>query len=111
MVLNEHIKNEIVRRITEKCNVDNIILFGSYANGNPNKYSDIDLLIILNQQGFLKSFREKIQKKGIISSALLDLMKKYPIDLLVYTKDEWKKLLAINSQFHKDINNSGIKLI
>jgi len=47
MALNEYIKNEIVRKITEKCNVDNIILFGSYANGNPDEYSDIDLLIIL----------------------------------------------------------------
>ena len=34
--------------ITKNMNVDLIILFGSYAKGNPHKYSDIDLAVISN---------------------------------------------------------------
>lgn len=35
-----------VKSITNAINVDLIILFGSYAKGNPHEYSDIDLAII-----------------------------------------------------------------
>ncbi|MBI1859275.1 MAG: nucleotidyltransferase domain-containing protein [Candidatus Melainabacteria bacterium] len=35
-----------VKSITEVMDVDLIILFGSYARGNPHEYSDIDLAVI-----------------------------------------------------------------
>jgi len=38
--------NDIVLRIANKFNPEQIILFGSYAKGTQNKGSDIDLLII-----------------------------------------------------------------
>lgn len=43
--LNEKLKHYI-DCITSAFNVDMIILFGSYANGTPHKYSDIDLAVI-----------------------------------------------------------------
>ena len=38
--------NHYVKSITSVMNVDLIILFGSYAKGNPHEYSDIDLAIV-----------------------------------------------------------------
>lgn len=45
---------EITQRIVEELNPEEIILFGSYAWGTPNKYSDLDLCVILpdNTPGF-----------------------------------------------------------
>lgn len=45
MNLNEKL-NHYVKSITSVMDVDLIILFGSYARGNPHEYSDIDLAVI-----------------------------------------------------------------
>ena len=39
----------LVDKILEKLKIKKIILFGSYAYGNPNDESDIDLCIIINE--------------------------------------------------------------
>lgn len=38
--------NTYVSSLTRALQVDKIILFGSYANGKPHKYSDIDIALI-----------------------------------------------------------------
>ena len=38
--------NHYIRSITNVMDVDLIILFGSYAKGNPHEYSDIDLAVV-----------------------------------------------------------------
>jgi predicted nucleotidyltransferase len=45
MVLNEPLKNEIIKRL-QKINPAMLFLFGSFASGKPTKDGDIDLLII-----------------------------------------------------------------
>ena len=42
--------NQLVYLIVEIADPDKIILFGSYAYGNPNEKSDLDLLVIRNDQ-------------------------------------------------------------
>lgn len=105
------IKKELVSRITSQFPVSNIILFGSYAYGKPNEDSDLDLLIVLNKKGMHKTFSERIEQKVKIISALQDLMIKVPMDLLVYTKEEWKRICEINSSFSNLILKQGIQLI
>jgi predicted nucleotidyltransferase len=46
--LSPSLKQEIVRRIRATAEPEKIILFGSYARGQGNKDSDLDLFIILN---------------------------------------------------------------
>jgi uncharacterized protein len=73
--------NEVVARIADKFNPDKIILFGSYASGNPNKDSDLDLLIIQDTD-------LPMHKRGLdIRLSLIGTM--IPIDVLVYTKTEF----------------------
>jgi len=38
--------NQLVDLVVEETDPDKIILFGSYAYGNPNDKSDLDLLVI-----------------------------------------------------------------
>ena len=43
---------QFVNLVAEIVDPDRIILFGSYAYGNPNEKSDIDLLVIKNGKDF-----------------------------------------------------------
>ena len=42
---------EVARQIVERFQPEKIILFGSYANGQPTGDSDVDLLVILPFEG------------------------------------------------------------
>jgi uncharacterized protein len=87
-----------------------IILFGSYAYGHPEKNSDIDLLIILNEEYLSdKSKTLKITKLKI-SKALYEINTDYPIDLILYTTLNYSKFLDKGSIFSKEIRQKGIVL-
>jgi predicted nucleotidyltransferase len=81
--------NQIVATIVKSVHPDKVILFGSYANGNPGEDSDLDLLVIKDmpqkriQRG--REIRKYLRGAGI------------PIDLLVYTPreiEEWQETKA-----------------
>jgi predicted nucleotidyltransferase len=75
--------NELVNRIAAKFNPDKIILFGSYAAGNANHDSDLDLLIIKDTD--LPPHRRSFDiQKALIGSMI-------PMDILVYTNKEFEQ--------------------
>jgi predicted nucleotidyltransferase len=75
--------NDIVNRIAIRFNPDKIILFGSYATGNPNNDSDLDLLII--QDTDLPRHKRSFDiQKSLIGSMV-------PMDILVYTRNEFEQ--------------------
>ena len=86
--------NDIVSRIAAGFNPDKIILFGSYAAGNPNNDSDLDLLII--QETDLPRHKRSFDiQKALIGS-------KIPMDIIVFTQKEFdqeqnEKFSFINS--------------
>ena len=43
-----NIINHYVSKLKQKINIEQIILYGSYAKGNANEWSDIDLYIVSN---------------------------------------------------------------
>lgn len=89
--------NDIVNTIAVRFNPDKIILFGSYANGNPNNSSDLDLLIVkdTDQPRHKRSFEFQ---KALIGTMI-------PLDILVYTKKEFE----IEKDEKKSFLNSVIK--
>ncbi|MFA5813992.1 MAG: nucleotidyltransferase domain-containing protein [Bacteroidales bacterium] len=70
-------------RIATKFNPDKILLFGSYAAGNPNNDSDIDLLIITDTD------LPRHKRSFDIQKYLIGLM--IPMDILVYTNNEFEQ--------------------
>jgi uncharacterized protein len=50
MVDQKHI-DELTERIAREFHPERIILFGSYAYGQPGPYSDVDLLVVLPFEG------------------------------------------------------------
>lgn len=107
-MLDENIKDKIISRISSNIKYKKIILFGSWAKGNAHEDSDIDLVVILEENGFSKNFKEKMAKRKRVGSLFYDIKKKIPMDILVYTNDEWDKLNELNSSFIKELNETGI---
>ncbi len=84
-----------------------VILFGSYAYGQPHEDSDIDILFVNNEESY-KNFEERIAIKTQLLKSLRAIGK--PIDVLAYTKKEWNELIAKNSSFVREINKRGVLL-
>jgi predicted nucleotidyltransferase len=78
----QEIIQEMVRRIVEKFDPVQIILFGSYARGTAGPDSDVDLLVVIPVEG------SKMDKSVEIRLALreMDLAK----DIIVVTPEEAK---------------------
>jgi len=106
----ENFKSEIIKRL-EPLNIDKIILFGSYAYGVPNKDSDIDLYIVTKDDFIPQNYKEKRALVWSISEKILDIRKKYAIDLLVHTKKMHHKFIELQSSFAKEILQNGKVLL
>ena len=101
---------EIAKRIKSNMDVKDIILFGSYAYGTPNENSDIDLIVVLNEKGISKTFSERIKRKTKVSQLISDIRRTVPIDLLVFTRDEWNYNLKQDGCFINEVNTKGVSI-
>jgi len=90
--------DKLSKQIIEKYQPEKIILFGSLAEGNLRKGSDIDLLVIKKSD---KDYWERAEEiAGIID---IDV----PCDVLNITPKELKYRLSVNDFFIGDIINKG----
>jgi len=105
----ETLKEEIVKRL-KPLNPNQIILFGSYANGTPHQYSDIDLYVVTNDDYIPTTFKENMNLKLQVSRTLKDLQKIIPIDIITHTKKMHQNFLKLNNSFSKEILENGVKL-
>ena len=81
-MITPEIIEEVKNRLVTTYHPETIYLFGSYAWGNPNEESDLDLLVVI------KDSEEKSHKRTIIGRrSLFDLG--ISKDLVVYTKEEF----------------------
>ncbi len=106
----ENIKKEIVQRL-KPLEPDKIILFGSYAYGEPNEESDIDLYIVTNDDFMPDSFKAKSEVYLRVARSMQDILQKYPTDLIIHTKAMHKKFKELNSSFAQEILAKGVSLL
>ena len=99
----------IVARLKEE-GIAKIILFGSLTSDEVGIDSDIDLMVVTNDDHMPKSYKEKTDVYLKVSSALTEITRKVPIDLIVYTKPMYKKFNELGSLFSKEISQNGIVL-
>lgn len=90
--------NEIVANLKAYYAPEKIILFGSYSDGTYTEDSDIDLLIIK------KTKKHPIWRRVEARQASRS---KVPMDILVYTPAELKKLQKEKSFFIMEILEKG----
>ena len=84
--------------------ITDIILFGSKARGEENRYSDIDILVLLEQEPSI-SIEEEIIDIGF------DIELKYDVVLgiLVHSKAFWNSK-GVLMPIHKEIERDGIMI-
>ncbi len=89
----------ITRRIVEALDPEKIILFGSYAYGEPTIDSDIDLLIIMESE------LRPVERAQAVSN--LFLRRYFGLDILVRTPQELAERLALRDPFFIEITEKG----
>jgi len=109
-MLTDNIKKIIINSL-KPLDLKKVILFGSYAYGNPTKDSDIDLLIVTNDDFIPQNFAEKMSLKLKIANEIDSIREEIPVDLLVYTKPMFEKFVELNSMFAREILSKGKNLI
>ena len=97
--MDDEAKN-IIDKISKKFNPIKIIVFGSYANGNVHKDSDLDLLLIL------ETTLPKYKRASLIKLELVPYS--IPLDLLIYTPEEYNKWKNTTNHIIKEIDKNGI---
>lgn len=114
MIENRKIDNKIISeirdRIKKAVSPDKIILFGSYAQKNALENSDIDLLVVTDDDKYPQNYKDKMDIYLKVAKQINDIQKKIPIDLIVYTKPMFEKFIGFKSQFAKEIMQKGIVL-
>jgi len=88
-------------------NPEKIILFGSYAHGEPTDESDLDILVVTSDDIIPSSFKEKSLIYLRISHAISDIKKEFPIDLVVHTKAMHKRFIETDSLFARELLTNG----
>lgn len=92
---------ESVEKILAEYKPKKIILFGSYAYGEPSENSDIDLLIIKNTD------KKPIDRWIEVKKFLRDISQSVPISPLVYTEKEIEDRIAVKDFFVEEILQKG----
>jgi predicted nucleotidyltransferase len=93
--------SEVVEKLKREYKPLRIILFGSYAFGNPTEDSDIDLLILKNTN------KRRVDRFVQVKRIIYNPNYKIPISPLVYTPNELEERLRIDDDFIKEIIQNG----
>ena len=107
------LSDELIDRISEALkpvHPDKVILFGSYACGQPTRDSDIDLIVVLGNAGVPKTYHDRKMNRLRVRRALDALNRDYAFDVLVYTVPEWKDFQNQGSAFSREIASRGIEV-
>jgi len=105
--MNQAVKTEldkIVSTLAETGIVTKVILFGSYARGEENPKSDIDLCVLtpVNDKRpieLMSGFRKKL--RGV---------KTMPLDLLAFNQDDFYSYVDCQASFQYEIATNGVLL-
>ena len=106
-MLQKEIKQQILTKLTASLNIYKVILFGSFAYGAPERDSDIDLIVVTDDDHMPKNYEENMRNYLKVSSTLRDIKKKIPIDLIVHSKPMHEKFLQLGSMFSKEVVKRG----
>jgi len=92
-----------LRRVGEKIaglpGVEKVILFGSYAHGNPTPDSDVDLLVVWNTR------RPRTERWMAVSR--LFSRRPFPMDIVVRTPRQIKDALIRKDCFIREVVSTG----
>jgi len=88
---------DIIVEAAKLHNVKSVILFGSRAKGSEKEWSDIDICIIV----------ETDNKRRLASILQADIEIEYPVDIIIYTPEEWDECIKDETSFAAKILSEG----
>ena len=105
--MNQSIKNDLDKIVNEIVNLlpgAKVILFGSYATGNPDKNSDLDLCVVTDKfegrrMDMMHAIRWTISGKTNL-----------PLDILLFRSDEFLENAKLKPTIEYTIAKEGIML-
>lgn len=95
--------------LVEQVHPEQVILFGSYAYGEPTRNSDVDLLVIAENGG-----ESPLKQRVRIRQAWWDMPRSealLPFDLLVVSPERHRERLAAAAGFYDIIVRRGLRLV
>jgi predicted nucleotidyltransferase len=92
---------DITRALVQEFSPARIILFGSFARGDQNRASDLDIVVIGASQ---LPFCERI---GRALETCYAASKRLPVEVLVYTPQEWERMVRGGNSFAVAVLREG----
>lgn len=98
--ISQEVIDEVVKRLVEGLDPERIILFGSYAYGQPDAGSDLDLVIVVDES------RESPHRRD---QAAYRCLRGIPVakDLLVMTRAELERESSVATSFARVVVDRG----
>ena len=106
----EAIKQEIIQQL-HPLDPERVILFGSYAHGQPTDDSDIDLYVVTKDDFMPQNYAAKRALVRNVSRLIYDLRQQISIDLLVHTRTMHAQFNRMDSSFAREIKQHGVRLL
>lgn len=100
----EKLLTELYERMNEHYELDEILLYGSYANGNPHEWSDVDVTIV----------SPNLTRKSILGN-VMDISKKIKfydpdLQLVAFPSKSFYQEDFIDKGFLQEIKRTGKKI-
>jgi len=92
---------KIIRQIVERFHPQKVILFGSYAYGQPSADSDVDLLVVM------ETGENPLHTAAHIAASLDHF---FPMDILVFRPADWEEYLREGAIFATHVATKGLVL-
>lgn len=92
--------DEIVARLVSEFSPEKIILYGSYAWGKPHKDSDLDLLVVVDDDASKPTRRSARAYKCLRGLRI-------PVEIIVSTRKELERYKDVPASFTRKILQKG----
>jgi predicted nucleotidyltransferase len=102
MVLDDKVIAEIVKRVVAAAKPTRVILFGSFARGDADEGSDIDLLVIMEE------VKSRIDAAVTVRRALDGVS--YPFDIVVTTERDFERYRRVPGVLYDEAATEGVTL-
>jgi predicted nucleotidyltransferase len=99
-MLTPDLLTQIVQRLVESLHPEQIILFGSYAYGEPHEDSDVDLFVIVSESDQPRYRRSRTAYRTLRGIGV-------PTDVIVVTREEVKKKVNVRSSLISRVIHDG----
>ena len=94
--------DQVVQRIVARFHPHRIVLFGSYAYGEPTLDSDVDLLVVMDSD---QSMFPRIREVSEVAEVPF-----LPMDMIVRTPEEMAERVAMGDPFMLEVLTRGVVL-